>query len=311
MTVSEGRIATERELFIRSFLGAEPAARVAAALAAVIEDVDVRPGDVLFRAGEPASDVYFVVNGAVELSREGEEPWRLGGQSIVGIIDCSLQRACSRTVVAIEPGHVLRLSFADYMDVMEEHPDAALRLVVWGAAQNRDLAARVGAPLLFFGAENPSDPTLSEERLDWDDPIQRLIALRAVPALSRAPIQALASLGRVAQVRRVAEGEHLLSMSARPAVLYVLVEGSVRLRAPGLDVRIGPARILGDLAALGSEPCLYDFVAETDAVTLTLLREDLYDVVEDHFGLVRSLFARISEQRERLLAAAHGTPPSE
>jgi CRP-like cAMP-binding protein len=279
---------------------------VAAALAAVIRDVDVVPGQVVYRDGEAATDVYFVVSGRLELSRKGEERWYLVGQSMLGIIDCSLQRAYSRTVSVDEPTHLLKLGFDDFMEVLQRHSDAALRLVVWGATQNRELAAKVAAPSVFFGGESPSDATITHEAFDWGDSVARTLALGLVPALSRAPVQALASLGRAARPHRFAAGAQVLRQFEWTKQLYVLVEGSVRLRAPGLDARVSPARVLGDLAMLGTGPCPYEFVAETDVVVLMLSRDTVYDIVEDHFGLVRSLFARISEQRERLLERAHG-----
>ena len=121
--------------------------------------------------------------------------------------------------------------------------------------------------------------------------------------LEQAPVQALASLAQLATQQDFQTGERLFGIDEPIKELHVLVAGRVRLRRTksNVDALIAPTRVLGGLVAFGCARRFYEAVAQSPGVLLAIQKEDLFDVMEDHFGLIRSLFARIGNEHERLM----------
>jgi CRP-like cAMP-binding protein len=303
---NDAKARVEHELFIRTFSSINPPPHVVQRLAGLMRDVVFEPGEVIYEEKEPASDLYFIVSGEVELRLGDERPWELGEQSMIGIIDAALDRAYSRTAVAREVTHALALRYVDYMDAMEEDINYALELISSGAARSDEMAAGLGGKHLFAEMHGPSgaDPPL-QEASDKVSPMARLSALRSTPLFARAPVQALASVAQLARVKHYEEGARIFSIGDAPDVVHVLVRGSVRLSrmTPGETGLILPVCVLGGLEAMSGVSRTYQAVAESPVTALVVQKEDLFDVIEDHPGLLRSLFSELALQRERLMRA--------
>lgn len=91
------------------------------------EGRSLRPGDVLFRRGEPSDGGYVVRSGAVALDAEdgGSAPFVAGPGFLLG--QAALFTAVDRpaTARALEPSSVLRISPNLMRRVLEEFPAAA------------------------------------------------------------------------------------------------------------------------------------------------------------------------------------------
>jgi CRP-like cAMP-binding protein len=114
-------------------------------LVGTLKQLTVVPGDTLFREGEPAREMYVLLDGEVEVvkkSRQGREH-RI---ALLGPSDCfgemsvidMMQR--SATVRAVAPSRVLRISSED-MDALYRFDLKSYALIVLNIA--RDLSRRL------------------------------------------------------------------------------------------------------------------------------------------------------------------------
>lgn len=294
----------EHELFIRSFLGINPPAGVAAQLAARMRDLRVTGGQTLYRAGEPADRLFFLVGGHVRLELDGDDPWNLEEHSAIGILDAALDRPYSRTAVAIRATHLIEIDFADYLDVLEDHFEFAKRMLLIGAERMDDAAKRL-APSGSFAASVaepcPGLPPASPHRPF--DRMERLMALRATPFLERASVQVLASLAGLAVERRYRAGLPIFAAGAPATELMFLAAGraGVARERPRIEAEFAAGHLLGGHASFGMNRHAYAARALQDSIVLVVNKEDFFDVAEDHFALGRAVLASIALERERLM----------
>jgi CRP-like cAMP-binding protein len=125
MTIEDDIALLQRVAVLRR-LGA-PALRI---LAIGAESYSVEAGQLLFAAGEAADCAYIVQRGSIHLRPErpadGEliaEPGSLLGES--ALLSQTLRRA---TATAREDSIVLRISRPMFLKMLENYPEAALRL---------------------------------------------------------------------------------------------------------------------------------------------------------------------------------------
>ena len=298
----------ERELFLRSTIGRNlPSTRE---LAELMHDVAFDAGALIYREGDAADEIFFVLHGTVGLSKSGGLRHEYGPGSVIGIFDVEQDKARARTAVALTEVALLSLSAEDRLELLEdsfEHTRAILR----ATAARLDELARYGGGPLDPGATLAAKP----EALLL---IERVFTLRDTPAFRRASIQALVSLAPAADEVRLAAGELLFARGEARAVLFVVVAGCLELeRADGQRERFGAASLLGGGAAFADALVRQSARSLTSAVLLRIREEDFYDVMEDHFELARSVLAYLASEHERrledaeLAAASAPGPPSD
>jgi CRP-like cAMP-binding protein len=114
-------------------------------LAKTLKAVRVQPGEAIFREGDPAHEMYVVLEGEIEVlkrSRRGRD-WRV---AILGPADCFGEMSVidmqprSATVRALAPSRLLKMTTAD-MDELYRFDLKSYTLIVLNIA--RDLSRRL------------------------------------------------------------------------------------------------------------------------------------------------------------------------
>ncbi len=293
-----------REIFLRSFFEVRPPRSLAQALVAVMSDHDFKAGDVIFTAGSTATHVYFVVEGKVQLQRDGEFPWTFDEQSVIGIIDAVLARPRSRTAVATADTHALSIRYQDYIEVLQEHFDFATKAL---ENVNRFIheSSRTLAPHHVF--KPPETVSVIAPEIIDQRPlnlVERLLVLYNAPFFIGAPVQPLVSFAAVVEEERWSAGTVLFEIGEPSTTLRWLVSGRVRaeLDEPRIVGWFGPGDLVGAQAAIGYPETQYRMIAEQDTVILQAEKEDLYDLMEDHARLARLGFAFAARENDRTRA---------
>ncbi len=84
--------------------------------------------------------------------------------------------------------------------------------------------------------------------------------------------------------------------------IYVVASGAVAMECddPEIAVAFGLHRLVGGYAGIGQAtwPCTVRATEPTHVIAITI--EDLYDVMEDHFDVVRSVMGFLALERERV-----------
>lgn len=289
----------EQELFVRALLPAQPPTRVVGQLAAAMRDVVVSAEEVLFAPGAPSRTIYLVVGGAMVLEAPGESPWRFESGAMVGVTDAAQGRPHTRTARGAPWAQLLAIEYEEYLDILEDNFGFATALM-----ENRcrmiHAQARNLRPDEVFAEEDregvaavgrPTSLELSE--------VDRLLVLREVRAFRTAPAQPLATLARNAFTVRANPGEPVFHAGDAADALFVVAAGRVIVQDARVELEFGPGSVLCSAYGLACAPRGYHAVACTPASLVVVTREDLYDVMEDHFGLARCLFAWLARENER------------
>lgn len=302
----------ERELFLRTTIGRNlPSTRE---LAELLRDVAFDAGEVIYREGDAADEMYFVRRGKVGLSRGGVVH-EFGPGSVIGILDVEQDKPRARTATALTDVELLSLTSEERLELLEdsfEHTRSLIRMT----ATRLDEGGRYG------GAEVDLAITLAPkpEALLL---IERVFTLRDTPAFRKASIQALVSLAPSADEVRLAPGELLFERGEARGVLFVVVAGCLELESSSLSGGVPDSESLrpagarhryGSASLLGGGPSFSDALARqsaralTPAVVLRMREEDFYDVMEDHFDLARSVLGFLASENERRLDEAERGP---
>jgi CRP/FNR family cyclic AMP-dependent transcriptional regulator len=116
-------------------------------LAKVTEDIEVQPGKALCREGEAASEFFVIIDGEVEVTRDGQRIRTLGSGDWFGEIALLEELRRTATVTATTPLRFFVLTRQSFWGMVNRSPEVERKLL-------RALAKRLVT----------DDPTLSEAR---------------------------------------------------------------------------------------------------------------------------------------------------
>lgn len=293
-----------RELFIRSFFPTRPPDRVANQFVASMRDIDFPAGTEIFHAGDPPSRLFFVVTGRVRLEAPGENPWILENESVIGILDAGLQRPHKRTAIAETHVHAIAMDFEDYVEILEDNFEFSKNMLIRVLGTVHQLSLQL-PPDRVFPAPEEQQALIKDEVLQTGrslNQIERLMVLHDSRYFQGAPIQALVTLARLAKEETWNDGDVLFQPGDPCDRIRIVARGTIEVRRtrPRIRAPFGPGGLVCAAAAIGNTTYEYEGTALTEATTLAIAKEDLYDVMEDHFGLAITMFGFVARENERV-----------
>ena len=99
------------------------------ALALIADEIDLREGSTLTREGRPGREFFVLIEGTVEVTREGEEIARLGAGDWFGEIALLTKASRTATVTAASPVRVLVVTDRAFRQVLEATPSIAVKML--------------------------------------------------------------------------------------------------------------------------------------------------------------------------------------
>jgi CRP/FNR family cyclic AMP-dependent transcriptional regulator len=99
------------------------------ALALVADEIDLREGSTLTREGQPGREFFVLIEGTVEVTRDGEEIARLGAGDWFGEIALLTKASRTATVTAASPVRVLVVTDRAFRQVLEATPSIAVKML--------------------------------------------------------------------------------------------------------------------------------------------------------------------------------------
>jgi len=153
---------------------------------------------------------------------------------------------------------------------------------------------------------------LAEERLVGS--VERVLHLKRAPIVGTLPPQLLALLADATRPRVFRKGQLLLREGERVGANYFVIEGRLLLERGGRLVDYGePGAAVGALGILAQAPSPVTASAEVDTLTLELDADTCFELLEDHFGMLRhflrEICARIIEGWQRVPPGAPAALP--
>jgi CRP-like cAMP-binding protein len=290
-----------RELFLAGF-GIELASVdpwVIDRMTSLLEEQDFRSGDVLFTRGDPPAFLYFMQEGAVQMSKPGRAPWTFRGRWLLGVHD-AVAEGRSRDAKALVDFRGMRVPITGWMELLEDSPSLARAAVMNAARSVSRLEER-----------SPSGPPrpprvmspLLARALGPLSLVDRLAALVDVRMLRGAGVQALVDLAATSEEVFFDRDQIVFPRGAERERMVLLVEGEVLATRldPAVERRYGPGDIVGGVNGFGQPSLAWEASATMPGRGIAFPIESWFDLMEEHFDLVRSTFSALMVRRELLL----------
>jgi CRP-like cAMP-binding protein len=297
-----------REIFLLAFgLPAETLDDwVVDRMTAIIEEQAIRPGERLLTEGEPPEFLYFMREGEVRFTQAGRPTWTLRGRWVIGGYDILGERPATRTAVALRDVRALRVPADPWAELLEDNFQLARFAMTNAARALARLEERIPAGAPASPRDSSAPPVGAPATLGL---VERLALLLDVRILRYAGVQVLADLAAMTQPVSFAAGDPLLPPGGEREDFVLISDGQVLAQrsGPTVERRYGPGDLVCGAAMLGGVAGDWEARALSPVCGVSFPRTGLFDLMEEHFDLVRSAFAALGVRRELLLdhLAAH------
>ena len=87
-------------------------------VAALTEEIRFKPGETIFREGDPVDAIYLVLQGRVAAERNGQTVREVGEKQAIGTVGALDLGPAIHTVKAMAPVHALKLNAQDLHDIL-------------------------------------------------------------------------------------------------------------------------------------------------------------------------------------------------
>ena len=242
-------------------------------------------GREISRAGQPADEVFFLLEGALGARCDNEPEKELSAPAVANVEEVLQGIPLRNTIRAIEHTIGFRVPAPVFLTMVSDNvlmTQGLFRLLL-GESPYRLREGAIGT------------------RLDGGSGSH---SFRRDPLLSAATAAQLLALRASASDMPLTAGGVVFDIDSPPAV-YQILDGDVRLESPDRPPILLPkGTTFGVADTLAGTPSGWRAVAATNGRALRLDRDDLFGVMADHVDLMQSLFAEALRLRD--LAPPHG-----
>ncbi len=284
-TAVPGRALTSGDLIGRilalrtfpGFLGLDPSDL--ATMAEVSELNWFARGDEMIAPGRPVTHIHMLLEGAVDILKDGEVARRLEARGAVGGLAALAGSEQGQHVVAAEPTLSLMLAVEDMFDVFEDNfrlASAVLKAMTREMLNTR--RSLQGGP-----GYNPPEPGPPASEVPELGLVEKMMWTHRALPFGKDFIEAIAELSSAAQEVRVKSGTVLWKASDPSDDYFGIVSGVLAgVTNEGQAFRFGSKSMVGILDALSSSPRWYTATAETDLVMIRFEPRVYFEILEDH-----------------------------
>jgi CRP-like cAMP-binding protein len=250
-------------------------------------------GALLLRPGIPVKTLHFILQGLVEVVREGSAPAELGPQDVLGGLRALGGDDQTEHARALQNTTTLQLHRDDLQDVFEDNFSVFLGVLRTLARAQLSLRRRLGEHAGF----SPSAPGTAAHAVGELGLVEKLFHLRKAMDFAESRVEALADLAQEAEAVRVEAGQVLWEVGDLAEYNVLVLEGVIGATTTSSEqhFEFGPGSVVGGLDAMAGEPRWYRAVAKEPLTALYMRSQHVLDVIEDNveFGMdMLRLFAR-------------------
>ena len=270
-----------------------------AELAPRLEEVEVGEGEGVPEGGR---GMYVVAEGSLRFEAPGEAPALLLAGQTFGELSALESEPSAERATALEPSRLLRLSDADLHDFMSMRIEV-VRGIVDVLCQRARAAAPARAKPPEAKPQAPEPPAGAPARGGSGEvlsPLDRVLILKTAEIFSEVDDEVLSEVAARTREVRLRGNEVLFRKGDPGTTTFVVAAGRLRIHvADRLVAVVGERAVVGELAALSSEPRTASVTAEVDSLLLTLDQDSLFELMLDRQeiarGIIRVLVSRLRD----------------
>lgn len=283
----------QRTLILRTFGGFKNLApEELALLASIGREKHFTAGAVLHEPGRPVSAFHLVVDGDIQMFRNGKATRVLSGRSTVGALAALARDPDGAHAVAITDVIALEIDVEDMDEVFEDN-FSIIHGVMTGLAHGlREAQMRMGGGAAVDMKRRITQVDFGHEL----SLVDKMFIMRSATNFADVSIEALSQMARDADEMRFSAGASIWPANEIAEWSMLVVDGVVECVADDVaPFRFGPSFYVGGLDSLTLSPRWYGCRAETDVIALKIHNQRWLDVLEDHTDMALEMtrnFAR-------------------
>jgi CRP-like cAMP-binding protein len=273
---------TERLLHLRAIpVAAMLKPEVLHMIARYLEPRSFRRGDRLMEHGAPLASMHLLLEGKLELLREGSRVGEIAAPQTIGFLGILGRADASYDAVALEDTRTLELSADAMYELLEDHFslfDASLRYL-----SERLVQELVELPEQALHIAAIDARPIAGRAMDY---VERIVFVRGLRAFGTANINALALMTERLIEERHEAGVHLWSEGDPSNIHYMLVAGTLRCTTKsGKTFDYGRGAVVGGTEGIARMTRWYTLESATPVVLLRGRQEVLMDLLEENFPM--------------------------
>lgn len=114
-------------------------------IAAITEEVGLKPNHIIFKEDDISDAMYMVVEGRVRLTRDGQEVMVAEHKDVFGTWALFDDEPRVVTVTTLEECHLLRIDKEDFIDLLADHVQITQSILKTMVKRLRNLMTRVSS----------------------------------------------------------------------------------------------------------------------------------------------------------------------
>ncbi|MFK7897715.1 MAG: hypothetical protein AB8G23_17905 [Myxococcota bacterium] len=281
------------------FLKAQPyldgvSSSVLAALASFTEERLYSAGESIREPGASIDRVIFLGQGEIEVLAPStpEKPNRIveapGG---VGLAHHFARAPKPPGARAHTEALSLEIDIADFRQIMEDYFSLTLRMA-------RSSVDQIHRELAHLGPTRPAESGFAEGLLDETPAqlnlVERLARVRQAPFFRNSNLGVIAELVREDRIRHYAPGEAAWQAGGKADQMAIVLDGTFHSAGEFGEFAVGPGAQMGAWDVLGEGRFTEGWIATRPARVLSIPRNLLIDVLEDHFDFAETYLQNAS-----------------
>ena len=128
-------------------------------IATIANEIDLAPGQVLIREGQPGRQFFVIIDGSVEVTKETEPVEIRGGTEFFGEMALLSSGLTNATVTATSAGRALAITAEDFQRLLQQSPEIEAQI---RHSLEQRLAPEVLSGLTFWMEQAPTEFTPTE-----------------------------------------------------------------------------------------------------------------------------------------------------
>jgi len=258
-----------------------------------LEDVDVAAEEQIISRGDLGTAMYFVARGEVRVHVPGQTLAVLGPGDVFGELSALTSQPRTASVTANEKSHLYKLEQEAHYELIAGRIEIAQGICAVLCQRLRKAILRESMPEI---AAESSGVINVHEILDASTPeghlgeLDRVIVLKTASIFQETPSDVLAEIAARTELLWLDKGDRLFRRGDVGTALYIVVDGLVKVHDGEREiVRLGARAVLGELAAISSEPRTATVTALAPTRLLALDQASLYELMWSQVDVVHGL----------------------
>ena len=268
-----------------------------------LEIVELPKGEHIFYKGDLGTSMYIIADGLLRVYEENETLAKLSKGDIFGELSALVSESRTASIIALKKSILLRLSQDNLRVLMETRLEVARGIIQFLCHRlqttkiiSHEPASHITDEIVASEKSLPEKFTVNEKYATFLSvkeslsTIEKIIVLKTVSIFAKTPENLLSEIALLTEEVSLKKNVVLFKKGEIGTSMYIVVEGRVKVHDENQVINIlGERALIGELAALSSEPRNASITAIENTLLLSLNQESLFELMWDQREIIQGI----------------------